>query len=234
MGEPAILPGASVSRMPKPPWATLGGRLVRAAALAAALCAGLLSACAQQDALGGESARRGREWHQQELERLGQRLLKAIRGRDVESLIRLLGDKVELGPDSGMKREALARELRNGEGRTFAFLFDTARYEAIVKKEDEAYFPPEIRRNLPPVKSVRDHLLAATGVRVRVEFMIGEPESKPTLAIVGYEWAGRPDSKELPNAGFMWLRGSWRLTHLFTIDGWGILAPWVDPRRPDH
>ncbi len=133
-----------------------------------------------------------------------------------------------------MKREALARELRSGKGLTYASLFDTARFAAIVEKDRETYFPPEIRRTLPPVKSVRDHLLAATGVRVRVEFMIGEPEARPTLAIVGYEWEGRPASIELPNAGFMWQRGAWRLTHLFTIEGWGILAPWVDPRRPDH
>ncbi|MBI3108217.1 MAG: hypothetical protein HYY95_22025 [Candidatus Rokubacteria bacterium] len=212
---------------------TLGGRLVRAAVLGAALCVGLLSAPVQEEALGRESPRGSRGWHRQELERLGQRLLEAIRGRDVESLIRLLGDKVELGPDSGMKREALARELQSGKGRTYASLFDTARLAAIVEKKREAYFPPEIWRTLPPVKSVRDHLLAATGLRVRVEFMIRESEARPTLAIVGYEWAGRPASRETPNAGFMWLRGSWRLTHPFTIEGWGILAPWVDPRRPD-
>ena len=169
-----------------------------------------------------------RERHRQELERLGGKLLQVIRHGDIEGLIALVGDDVELGPDYKVTKRQLAQELGRREGRTYASLFDTQRLR-VFHEEFLQRLSPEQRKDIPVPKSVQDHLQGALDVEIKVRFLVGETTDPPALAVVGYDWPGRPSLNELPNPAFMWTPRGWKLIDLFTVQAWAIAAPGYRP-----
>ncbi len=131
-----------------------------------------------------------------------------------------------------MTKGDLAKELRRRQGRVYASLFDTKRFRAIEEQRREG-FHSEHQKALPPVellRSIQDHLVEAKNVDVNVEFLIGAVE--PKLAVVGFDWPGRPDLFIVPNSAFMWKSNGWKLTHLFSFTSWGAYAPGVAPGDP--
>lgn len=185
--------------------------------------------------LAGEPGVSPKQRHCQELLQLGQKLFEVTRKGDIEALIPLLHDKIALWPDSGMTKHEFIRELRKREGRIYAGLFDTKLYKVYEEKWRESRFSPEGRKRLRPIesiKSVKDYLLEAKNVEVKVEFLIGETKDPPALAVVGFDWPGRPSLDDLPNSTFFPTRRGWKIQELFDNRAWGNYAPGVVPGDP--
>ena len=158
-----------------------------------------------------------------EAELIGKQLLNVMRSGDVEGLIAMLHDQISFMGDAGTTKLELAKQLRNKEGHTYAFLFDSKRWAAIVEEAFEWDSSPELRKRITPVMAVRDHLLRAKAVQMRVAFMTGET-GPPSLAIVGYDWPGRPGLYQVGNCVFLSTPDGWKLNNLFRFPAWGMSA----------
>jgi hypothetical protein len=166
---------------------------------------------------------------------LAHRLVEVVQRHDIDGLLALLDDTIELGPDQGMRKADLERELRRRTGAIYAMLFDTAQHRANVAADYARNFTPEHIKHLPSpdaMKSVRDYLLAAPRFDLRISFLTGDRAVPPNIAVVGIDWPGRPDVDELGNPAFTWSSRGWKVSHLFSVNGWSIAAPWHDPRYP--
>ena len=166
--------------------------------------------------------------HTQEVEEAANKLLQVMRNGDVEGLISLLHDKVAFEGDSGMTKRELARQLRRKRGEVYASLFDTRLYSTLTDQWRRRRFSPEERNAMPPVKSVRDYLLSAADIKIRVEFVTGTNDL-PKVAVVGFDWPGRPSLSDLPNCTFVRTSRGWKVNDLFSAHAWGFLPPWVKP-----
>jgi hypothetical protein len=65
-----------------------------------------------------------------------------------------------------------------------------------------------------------------------VEFLIGETKDPPTLAVLGFDWPGRPSLQELPNSTIFPTRRGWKIQVLFEDRAWGTYAPGIAPGDP--
>jgi hypothetical protein len=170
----------------------------------------------------------------EELLALGQKLFKAMRREDIDGLIPLLHEKMNLWPDSGMTKLTFVRKLRTREGEIYARLFNTKLYRVYEEKWRESRFSAAGRKSLPPIESVwsvKDQILKAKKVEVKVNFLSGETKDPPRLATLGFDWPGRPGLQELPNSTVFPTRHGWKVQVLFDDRAWGAYAPGIAPNK---
>lgn len=159
---------------------------------------------------------------QRELEVGAHGLLRVVRQADIEGLIALLADEVEIATDVVVTKQELARTLGYREGITYISLYDTPRYRTQVEGWRKR-FTPQQREMLPPldsVRSVQDHLLDAQHAKVRVCPFDVKVWGSPQVAVVGFDWPGRPSLMDQPNSMFVLTEAGWKISHLFSMIAW--------------